>query len=262
MDVAIVLIFIGMAVLLNWLVLIKLLRLKKLIFIAAAVVAVVVVLFGTYKFSKSRVNQFLGHIYAQGETDKLVVALTFDDGPYEEPTDELMEILDAYDVKATFFLNGKDIDTFPDDTKKIMDAGHEIGNHGYSHSRLMLMSYNDVASEIEDTEKSLQSLGYETTPYIRTPYCKKLFAFGWYMMETERYNITWNIEPETYVTTKDEIVKHTMERLEPGAIILLHPWQEGRAETRAALPELIEMIRKEGYEFVTVSELIDPMIAE
>lgn len=211
---------------------------------------------GTYRLSKSRTFQFFGHIINKGDTEEKHVALTFDDGPYPGTTDEVLSILTEKGVQATFFLNGAQMQAYPDETISIIEAGHELGNHSYNHKRLMLMPYSTIQEEMESTDEVMKDLGYEPTGYVRSPYCKKLFMFPLYLKNTNQYNVTWSIEPETYYSEGPSMVKHIEDALEPGAIILLHSLPSGRTETRAYLADMIDAVQAKGYQFVTVEDLL------
>src|SRR5215217_1924543 len=100
-----------------------------------AVIAFLLIACGLFQISKSRTFQFFGKIYPRVETSQKVVALTFDDGPGAERTDEILKILADENVKATFFVIGADIEKNPGQLEKIIAAGHEIGNHTFNHER-------------------------------------------------------------------------------------------------------------------------------
>ncbi len=107
----------------------------------------------------ARKFQLFGGITDQVETKQKVVALTFDDGPTKN-VDKILPLLDQYHVKATFFLIGNEIEKNPVEAKKIVSAGHQIGNHTYSHQRMVFKSPSYIKAEIEKTDKLIREAGF------------------------------------------------------------------------------------------------------
>jgi len=209
-----------------------------------------------FQISKSRTFQFFGEIYPRVETSEKVVALTFDDGPTRAHTDEILEILRAENVKATFYVIGGAIEENPGELEKIIAAGHEIGNHTFSHERMVLVTPSFVKSEVERTDELIRKAGYEKDLTFRPPYGKKLFALPWYLSEHHRKSITWDVEPETFFEKTDDIVKNVLEKTQNGSIILLHVMYDNRADSMKSVRPIIEKLKEKGFEFKTVSELI------
>jgi peptidoglycan-N-acetylglucosamine deacetylase len=228
------------------------------------IISVVSILFiGTsyvlFNLSKSRTFQFFGGLLDKVETTDKVVALTFDDGPAMH-TDEILTILKAEHVKATFFLTGNEIKKSPDDAKKIAEEGHEIGNHTYSHQRMVFKSPTFIKEEIEKTDELIRQTGYKGDIHFRPPFGKKLFQLPYYLNKHNRKSILWNIEPETYpkiAANSNKITDHVIGKIEPGSIILLHVMYESRRESLNSVKEIISSLKEQGYTFVTVSELLE-----
>lgn len=229
---------------------------KRVIGTSVALVALLAVATAGYTLSKSRTFQLAGEMVSRVDTPDKVVALTFDDGPTER-TPEVLELLAAADIPATFYLNGADLDLHPDHGAAIARAGHEIGNHTYTHRRMMFVSSGTVADEIERTDEAIARTGYRGPVTFRPPYGKKLWVLPHYLAEHGRTTITWDLEPDSAGTPNTaQIVKDTVENVRPGSIILLHVMAESRAASRAAVPQIIDRLQFEGYRFVTVSELL------
>src|SRR6476659_6194008 len=127
--------------------------------IAIIVVAVLVVAAVLFRISKARTFQFFGEIVPRVETNEKVVALTFDDGPAPEVR-PLLDTLVAKKVKATFFLIGAQIAEDPADARRIVADGHQVGNHSWSHDRMVFKSRAFIAREIEDTDREIRKIGY------------------------------------------------------------------------------------------------------
>ena len=194
------------------------------------------------------------------ETSDSVVALTFDDGPTPGFTQEVLEILERAGTPATFFVVGSNVERWPLDARAMVEAGHELGNHSYSHRRLVLKSPSFIRSEVLRTDSLIRAAGYSGEIRFRPPYGKKLVALPWVLSRLGTQTVLWDIEPESFGAVAADPVRireHVLERVSPGSIILLHPFFENRRPTLSALPELIEELQDRGYRFVTVSDLLD-----
>ncbi len=233
---------------------------KRLILAAVACVLLLAALAASaYYISRSRSFQFFGGLVNHVETTQKIVALTFDDGPTEF-TPEILQTLEELDVKATFFLIGSEIEANPQWAQQIADAGQEIGNHSYSHSRMVFKRYGWIAGEIERTDELIRETGYDGEILFRPPNGKKLLLLPLYLHNHGRKTILWTLEPNSHAeanASADGIVQSVLENVQPGSMILLHPMYEKAGETsREALPGIVEGLRAEGYTFVTVSELL------
>jgi chitin deacetylase len=189
-----------------------------------------------------------------------VVALTFDDGPTPGFTGEVLEILHRAGARATFFVVGSNVEQWPADARAMVAAGHELGNHSYSHGRLVLKSPWLVRSEVLRTDSLIRTAGYTGEIHFRPPNGKKLVVLPWVLSRLGTRTVLWDIEPESFgAVARDpgRIREHVLERVAPGSVILLHPFFESRRPTLTALPGLIEDLQERGYRLVTVSELID-----
>jgi peptidoglycan/xylan/chitin deacetylase (PgdA/CDA1 family) len=216
---------------------------------------VVAVTAGGYELMNSRSFQLAGQLVDRVDTPERLVALTLDDGP-SGATPEVLRILSDAHAPATFYLNGAELAANPAAGKAIADAGHEIGNHTYSHRRMVPVSSSTVAAEIERTDDEIRKTGYRGPITFRPPYGKKLFALPKYLSEHGRTTIMWDTEPDSAGNlTVDEIVSETVASVRPGSIILLHVMFDGRSASRAAIPRIVDRLRADGYRFVTVSEL-------
>ena len=233
---------------------------RKLIFFVVSIVLLLAIAAVLWKVANSRTFQFFGAITARVETEEKLVALTFDDGPTPQLTDEILGVLQAQDVKATFFLIGGELERNPEEGKKIVEAGHEIGNHSYSHERMIFVSPAFVKDEIEKTDALIAAAGYEKPAHFRPPYGKKLFALPYYLSQNNRRTITWDVEPETFpevAKSSEAVAKYVVENTRGGSIILLHVMYDRQKKSLGAVQPIIERLRQKGFRFVTVSELIE-----
>ena len=233
---------------------------RALGFLAIALALVLLLGLGGYKLMNSRTVQIAGDLTARVETPEKVVALTFDDGPTPADTDRILADLEAEDVRATFFVIGKNIEKDPESITRIAAAGHELANHSWSHPRLVLLSSDEIAAEVEKTDAALRASGYAGEIQFRPPYGKKLVGLPRYLAAHDRRTIMWDVAVEDYSSPEvrqsaEDLTRLTVEKVQPGSIILLHPWQ-GRLDTQAAIGPVIRELKGQGYRFVTVNELL------
>lgn len=230
--------------------------------IRGAVVVLLLAVVGRsgWKLHKSRSYQVFGELIQRVETSDSAVALTFDDGPTPGFTAEVLEILERAGVRATFFVVGENLERWPSESRALVEAGHELGNHSYSHHTLVLRGPASVRSEVVRTDSLIRAAGYAGEIYFRPPYGKKLFVLPWVLSRLGTTTVMWDIEPESFAAVARDPVRlreHVLERVSPGSIILLHPFLESRRPTLEALPALIEELQERGYRMVTVSELLE-----
>jgi chitin deacetylase len=205
--------------------------------------------------SKSRTFQFFGEIVSRVETNKKIVALTFDDGPTEY-TKDVLNTLEEKNIQATFFVMGSELEKNQEIGETIALAGHELANHTYSHQRMWFKSQAFIADEIEKTNAHIRETGYKGNIHFRPPYGKKLFLLPWYLRQHNIKTITWDVEPDSFGSDADFLVKYTLDNTKPGSIILLHPFCENCNGQRDAISKIIDGLQTKGYKFVTVSELL------
>lgn len=236
---------------------------RRLFRVAAAGTLILLVLLlianASWKLSNSRKHQLFGELVTRVATNDSLVALTFDDGPITHRTDSVLEILADSNVKATFFAIGSALRERPDIAARIVAAGHELGNHSYSHKRLVLKSPWYVRREIETTDSLIRAAGYRGTIHFRPPYGKRLVVLPWILSREDRPVILADLEPDSdarRARDAGEIVEYVTARVRPGSIILLHVETPSRKAGREALPQLIGALHGAGFRFVTLSELL------
>ena len=191
-------------------------------------------------------------IIYSGSTNRKAVSITFDDGPDPRTLQQMLDILDEYNVPATFFLFGNRVNGGEQLVKQIYDRGHQIANHSYTHPRFSRLGWNEAIREINRTDEALGS--YMSHKYFRPPY-------GDYKRQTLEVAhhlgyrvIYWNVDTRDWAATNPkQIVDAVKKNTRPGSIILFH---EGKNLTIQALPEILQWLTDEGYEFLTVAELL------
>ncbi|MDQ6597530.1 polysaccharide deacetylase [Bacillus salipaludis] len=227
---------------------------KRILLSSVILLALFLTLLGTYKLMNSRTYQLFGGITDHVKTNKKVVALTFDDGPTRN-VDNILTLLDQYHAKATFFLIGNELHQHPDEGRKIAAAGHQIGNHTYSHKRMIFKSPNYIKREIVQTDKLIRKVGYKGEIDVRPPNGKKLVGLPFYLNKHHRDTITWNLEPDTYYTSIKDKVNYVKQNIKPGSIILLHPMYDQTGNEQKTIEGILKELTEKGYKFVTVNEL-------
>ncbi|SFR29755.1 Peptidoglycan/xylan/chitin deacetylase, PgdA/CDA1 family [Lentzea waywayandensis] len=236
----------------------KWLRRKPTIITAVSLTLVLVAAAALWNVASARTFQFFGDLVDRVETNEKLVALTFDDGPDPAGAQQVLDLLKAEDVPATFFLMGRDLEKYPDLGRQIAEAKHEIGNHTFHHQRMIGVLPSTVAKEIEDTDAQIRRTGYSGDIHFRPPNGKKLFALPHYLKEHNRTTVMWDVEPDSEGTpTAQQIAQQTLAETKPGSIILLHPMYAARDQTRQALKPIITGLKERGYRFLTVSALLD-----
>ena len=198
-----------------------------------------------------------GIVYSSNVNAGKQIALTFDDGPHPRITPQILEILDEYGIKATFFVIGVNSKNYPNQLKQIVDGGHEIGNHTYSHKILKSMSKEEIEKEILDTEIQVEKITNITPNLLRPPcgiYDETLIEIA---QEKDLKVVLWTVDSHDWShRTVANIVQNVTKNASNGDILLFHDYVSGEYNTPNALRKIIPLLIKQGYEFVTVSELL------
>lgn len=182
------------------------------------------------------------------------VAITIDDGPHSGTGDHLLDILKRENARATFFVVGVNMKRRPDLVKRMVDEGHEVANHTFTHYRLPKLRPDQMRREINDTDINFYRITGRHLDLLRPPGVNYNSAVSKVAMELGYQTILVNVVSKDFDDqTPDFIVDKTMLRTENGSIILLH---DDRMSTVMALPRILQGLRDEGYTFVTVSEML------
>ena len=220
---------------------------------------VICALTGTWLLHKAPGVQIAGDLASHGDRSLRRVALTFDDGPSSKHTGAVLDKLDALGVRATFFLNGSAMEKHPAVTRLIVERGHELGNHSYSHERMLFRSQSWIAEEVESTDALIRKAGHSGEIYFRPPYGKRLLTLPIYLATTNRTTITWDVngDPNPSEDSASDISNNILKNVRPGSIILLHVMWNSRQNSRDALESIVVGLRDAGYDIVTVSQLLN-----
>ena len=184
-------------------------------------------------------------------SNKKLIAFTFDDGPSYIGTNKLLDNLDKYNARVTFFVLGSRVENYKDTLTKAYKMGNTIGNHTYSHSNLLKLDNYSVMDEIKKTNETIKNITGSETIYLRPPYgninsdIKNI---------SNMYTILWNLDTEDWKNKdKDRIADYIVSNAHDGSIVLLHDLYETSVDGALLAMERLE---KEGYAFVTIDEMI------
>lgn len=229
---------------------------RRVAFWSAAALLVVIVAFGLHRISKARCFAFTGDLICRVETERKLVALTFDDGPTPEGTAYVLRALDQAGAKGTFFLIGEHMAYHPGLARRIAAGGHEVGNHSYVHDRMIFRSPGFYRSEIVRTQAVLRAEGVRTAGLFRPPFGRKLIGLGLAAGQAGHRMIMWDVEEPGDAKSASTYATEIMSRIRPGSIVLIHPMYRHNQMARDALPILLRSLNAQGYRSVTVSELL------
>lgn len=235
---------------------------RRLLFLLAASLVVSFLYLNLYVY---RGFELQSDIVRTGSPQKDFIAITFDDGPDPVYTPQILDILKKYDVKATFFMVGKHVEMFPEVAERIVEEGHEIGNHTYSHKNLLFLSKEQAEKEVLDSQKAIEKITGRKPELFRPPRGLYSQAVREIIEEHEYKLVLWSLSSRDWTEIsarqiRDQIVLH----VSGGDIILFHDSGSiiarsggDRKNTVRALPEIIVMLKEEGYEFITVTGLLE-----
>lgn len=215
----------------------------------------------TATFENTWIKDYEDLIIKCGDTNEKLLALTFDDGPDEDFTPQILDILKKYNVKATFYVVGEKVKYNKKIVKRQFEEGHEIGNHTYTHINVSKNGYNTIDKEIDQTQNEIKSAIGIYPKTFRPPYRAISKDMCEVIKQRNMSIVLWS-----YVDAKDwqspgvnSIVNSIESGIENGCIILLHDYNKLRSpksQTIEALDIIIPDLLEKGYEFVTVSDLI------
>lgn len=203
--------------------------------------------------SKTNSFQWVGHYVDRVDTKEKLVALTFDDGPRGKVTQDILSTLNRYQVKASFFLVGRQIKKYPELTQQLWQAGHQLANHSFAHHAMDDEDWRRYIRELTDTDTLIRRSGYQAPIHFRAPMGKKRLLLPVVLAWRGQSHILWDVNPHDYKgTAPDVMVQTVLNKVTPGSIVLLHD----RENTLAALPGMIEGLKAKGYRLVTVDQLM------
>lgn len=201
-------------------------------------------------------DAFKGQIvYDAANIPEKVIALTFDDGPWENYTEQVLSILKTENIKATFFFVGVALQNHPELAKKVVADGHAVGNHTWQH---LMHDMDEVtaAQELGNTAKLLKDITGVSSTLMRPPGGNLTGSLVPHA-QSQGYTATmWSTDSEDYMVSSPLIVDNVLRSVKPGGIVLMHDGGGDRSATVEALPQIITALKKQGYRFVTMPELL------
>lgn len=194
---------------------------------------------------------------AQLSSNKKVIALTFDDGPWPNTTAQVLNILKENNIKGTFFVVGQNIKNYPDLLKRIVAEGHVIGNHTWHH-RYHFMNPQVAAYEVDNTNDLIYKVTGVKTNLFRPPGGIMNNGVVAYARNSKYAIIMWSSDSIDYSQPSvPRLINNVFRTAAPGGIVLMHDGGGNRSRTVEALPGIISKFRSQGYSFVTVPELLE-----
>ena len=190
------------------------------------------------------------------QRDQKMLSISFDAAWGNEDTQQLIDILGRYDVKATFFVVGEWVDKYPESVKALADAGHEVMNHSNTHAHFSQLSTDEIIADVTACNDKIEAVTGVRPTLIRPPYGEYddhvITAIRSMGMEP----IQWDVDSLDWKElSAAEITERVTTKVQPGSIVLFH---NAALHTPEALPGILEALLQEGYTFVPISELILP----
>lgn len=217
-----------------------------------------------------RSAQIFGPSVYRGMGRRRSISLTFDDGP-SEASSRLLEYFSNQGVKATFFQCGMNVLRHPEIARSIREAGHEIGNHTYSHARLCprlswdlnLKSAAAIDREFSQAQEIFTAEVGVAPSLLRAPYGLRWFGIGSVQKRLHLMGVMWTVIGHDWEWPADRIAGLVLRKASPGGIVCLHDGRDVRprpdmAETLSAVQRIVPVLKDQGYSFETVSELLRP----
>lgn len=185
------------------------------------------------------------------------IALTFDDGPHPEFTEDILSVLSENGVKATFFVIGVNAEAHPALLKRTVAEGHEIGNHTYTHTKMREQSAESFSAELERAKNVIFGITGVSPVLFRPPGGFRDGVITTVAKEQGYQMVMWSVDTKDWTgASAEHIEKAIFDNVKDGSIILCHDYIVGEGHTAEALSRVIPRLKAEGYEFVTVSELV------
>ena len=199
-----------------------------------------------------------GHILWEINIDEKIIALTFDDGPHRKYTSEILDILAKYDARATFFIVGENAEKNPNIVSRMNEEGHELAIHTYTHP--LRSSVPNLLKEIRQTHETIYGIsGFSPTLFrpVEGRYTDELID----AVVKEGYKVvmwSWHMDTLDWKNPGvNKIVDIVLKGTKPGNVVLFHDGGGNREQTVKAMKKILPELEKQGYKFVTISELLE-----
>lgn len=211
---------------------------------------------------RGRSSAIFGPSVYRGSAVRRAVALTFDDGP-SEGTSELLELLDRYKARATFFQCGHNVLRLPSIARAVRKAGHEIGNHSYSHPAFHFRSPGFILKELGQAQSAIRDVTGSVPTLFRAPFGIRWFGLRRAQRELGLLGVMWTVIGRDWKYPAARVASRVLNHAQCGAIICLHDGRElvprpDIGVTLQAVRQILPALRERGFRFQTVSQLICP----
>ncbi|MBQ6933121.1 MAG: polysaccharide deacetylase family protein, partial [Clostridia bacterium] len=188
------------------------------------------------------------------QTDEKVLSISFDAAWGNEDTHQLIEIMDRYGIKATFFVVGDWARKYPESVKELFDAGHEIMSHSDKHKHMTQLSVDEIAADIEACADSIEEVTGVRPTLFRPPYGEYDNKVVGTLRDLGYHTIQWDVDSLDWKETGvQDVIDRVLGKAQPGSIVLFH---NAAKYTPEALPTILETLLDEGYNFVPISQII------
>lgn len=230
--------------------------------VAAAVILVAVGCVVVYYATCAMRSQWLGPSVWRGRNDTAGVALTFDDGPSTD-TERILDILEHHDLKATFFMLGRQVESMPQTARRVVAAGHEVGNHSYSHPSFLFSGAGETHEQIERAQQIIENVLGSAPRIARPPYGARTPSYFAAAQKLGLRTVLWSVSGFDWKQTDPtKIARRVLGRATPGSIIVLHDADSDLKANRGATVKAVELIidglQERGLKVVPLSQLLQP----
>jgi peptidoglycan/xylan/chitin deacetylase (PgdA/CDA1 family) len=200
-------------------------------------------------------SHMAGQNFTRGSAGTRRIALTFDDGPSSVRTVKILDILGENEIRATFFVLGEKVEDHPEVLRRIIDEGHEIGNHSYTHRDMKKLDITGIKKEIESTQEIIKQYTGMPPRIFRPPYGSTNKELRQYCKEAGMVICKWSVDPKDWKKSVSiEAMRSTIrEQTRGGSVIILH---DIKKKTQEALPQIIDDLKDSGFEFILLSRMI------
>ncbi len=202
-------------------------------------------------------KRLFAKVIRHGNGKRNEVAITFDDGPSPDITPKVIEIFSKFQARATFFVTGLAAKDNPGIVRNLLQAGHQIGNHSWSHKSMIFKSNEFIKKELLETDDLLENLAVNQPIHFRPPFMRIMFLTSYRLAKLGKLCFKASVSPKDFKAKSSiDIYKIVMRKIKPGSIVVLHDGGRAGSATLKALPLILIELQNRGLKAVTVDELL------